>query len=47
MRAAMIRLGALKTKGRYDYYNSNHPMVKRIAEIAGTVKIEKTTRGAY
>lgn len=39
LRAAMIRLGAIKVKGKYDYYQTDHRMTRKISSVAATAPL--------
>jgi hypothetical protein len=45
MRSAMIELGAMTPKKDGDYYDTDHPMVRRIANIATTATVPQSRRG--
>jgi len=42
LRAAMIKLGAIKVRGGFDYYQTKHAMTVRFAKIAADAAIPKT-----
>lgn len=39
IRSAMIKLGAIRHKGRFDYYQTNHPMTQVVAAAASKAPI--------
>ena len=42
IRSAMIKLGAIRHKGRFDYYQANHPMTKVVAAAATKAPIPQS-----